>query len=404
MSKQNVPQEYIEACTYPGRLDPAAVDAALARYLAALGVTRNVRQLKAGWSLAGEPALKKNIRAIISKMPARDTQAVRDAQVVRDARDAQAVRDAQVALAAQVAQVVRAAQVALDSRAVRDALDARDARDARVARDAQAAQDAQAAVAAQTARAAQAARDAQDAIHRFASWCVQSSLWWLWRWDCAWLSTYAIGARQLRVESVSRWAEPIYDAFLAGCWFLYWTEDTLYWVAKPTLIKNVKGQMHCATGPALLSDVKPLWFWNNVLVDGQIILRPETLTAEQIAKEPNAQVRQVMVERVGIERVCQLFKAKTLDTQGTYQLLGLTLGDGRVRPYLKMLNPSMPGIYHVEGVHPNCTTVQQALNWRNGFTAQQIDDEHGADWLQQGDVILKPVGARTFKSQPIILT
>jgi hypothetical protein len=42
--------------------------------------------------------------------------------------------------------------------------------------------------------------------------------------------------------------------------------------------------------------------------------------------------------------------------------------------YLKMVNPSI-GTFHVEGVDPQCATVEQALNWRNSdwFThAEQL--------------------------------
>ena len=111
---------------------------------------------------------------------------------------------------------------------------------------------------------------------------------------------------------------------------------------------------------------------------------------------------EVMVERIGIERVCQMFKAQCLDKRGEYELLALDLGDGRIRPYLKMLNPSI-GVWHVEGVAPNITTVQAALNFRNGLTVTQIDEVNGANWFQQCDVILRPKAA-TYKSQPLILT
>jgi len=146
-----------------------------------------------------------------------------------------------------------------------------------------------------------------------------------------------------------------------------------------------------------------IWAWHGIRVTEQIILRPESLTPEQIATESNAQVRQVMVERIGIERVCQMFNAVCLDKQGTYELLSLDLGDGRKRPYLKMINPSI-GVWHVEGVVPTVKTVQEALNFRNGLTEKQIDDVNGTDFYQQGDVILKPQGATTFKSTPKILT
>jgi len=180
-------------------------------------------------------------------------------------------------------------------------------------------------------------------------------------------------------------------------------------------------RLHCQTGMAVeFGDGWGVWSWHGVRVNEQIIMRPDTLTPEQIAKEKNAQVRQVMVERIGIERVCQMFKARCVDRRTVrgaipfkadenseierpYELLMLNIGDGRERPYLKMLNPSV-GVWHVEGVHPNCQTVQQALNWRNGLTEGQIDDINGSDWIQQGDVILKPKGKKTYKSQPIQLT
>ena len=80
--------------------------------------------------------------------------------------------------------------------------------------------------------------------------------------------------------------------------------------------------------------------------------------------EQNAEVRREIVRKIGIELVCQRLGAKTLDEYGDYELITLELQDGRPRPYLKMLNPSI-GTYHVEGVEPGITTVEQALNWRN---------------------------------------
>ena len=187
-------------------------------------------------------------------------------------------------------------------------------------------------------------------------------------------------------------------------WFSPYTH--ICWITERhrRVCRNGRGQLHSHDGMAVeYPDGWGVWAWNGVRVNEQIILAPNTLTPKQIAKESNAQVRQVMVERVGIERVCQLFNAKSVDKQGTYELLVLDLGDGRTRPYLKMLNPSI-GVWHVEGVHPSCDTVRKALNFRVGLTEDQIDDINGADWYEQGDVILKPKGVAKFKSSPTILT
>jgi hypothetical protein len=81
-------------------------------------------------------------------------------------------------------------------------------------------------------------------------------------------------------------------------------------------------------------------------------------------KERNVQVRREIVRKIGIERVCEALEAECLDRQGNYELLLLDLQDGRTRPFLKMKNPSI-GVYHIEGVAPECRTVAEALAWRN---------------------------------------
>ena len=84
----------------------------------------------------------------------------------------------------------------------------------------------------------------------------------------------------------------------------------------------------------------------------------------ELLKIDNAEVRREFVRKVGIDRVCYSLGAQCIDKVGNYELLLLDLQDGRKRPYLKMLNPSID-TWHVEGVHPNCQTVEQALKWRN---------------------------------------
>ena len=222
--------------------------------------------------------------------------------------------------------------------------------------------------------------------------------------DANWLAFYEYFKDACGLERQTNMLSGLWEVAQSAGWYL--PHEHICWISERhhRVCRNSRGQIHSHDGMAVqYPDGWGVWAWNGVRVTEQIILTPETLTPIQIAKEPNAQVRQVMVERVGIERVCQMFSAKSVDRQSTYELLILDLGDGRKRPYLKMLNPSI-GVWHVEGVHPSCATVQQALNWRNGLTAHQIDEINGADWVQQGDVILKPQGATKFKSQPIQLT
>src|SRR3972149_3693517 len=117
-----VPQRYIDACNYPGLLDANVVEQQLTIYLRALGVTRQIRQLQAGWCLDDEPALSKNVNMILDDLCHRNPNA-RAARPARpplyafDARDARAARAARDARAAFDARAARAAFDALDARA-----------------------------------------------------------------------------------------------------------------------------------------------------------------------------------------------------------------------------------------------------------------------------------------------
>src|SRR5690606_10140024 len=92
------------------------------------------------------------------------------------------------------------------------------------------------------------------------------------------------------------------------------------------------------------------------------------------------------------------------DEPPMYQLVEIDLGLRRPARALKMANPSVPEVWHVEFVPPECETVQHALNFRDGLTEDQIDGEDGAEFSQLGDVLLKPKGATKFKSRPSQLT
>lgn len=86
---------------------------------------------------------------------------------------------------------------------------------------------------------------------------------------------------------------------------LHWTEDTLYWVAKPKVHveKIATGRrLHNATYAALESDVENLYFWHGVLVPAFVVVKPGWITMKHIKEEENAEVRRVMIERYGEDK------------------------------------------------------------------------------------------------------
>jgi len=305
-------EQYKEACNYPGRLDQGEVEKNLRAYLKALGVKRTVRRLERGWKLDDHPAIERAARSVLD-----DFAKWRDALVALDARDA------------------------------RGALDARDAQDA---------------------------RDARDALHRFTEWLIHGC-GRAWSWDLSWLATSAFGARQTKSTSVGRWSEPLLSAFDAGCWMLFWTDDTLYWIAKPRAHIEQRGdarRLHRADGPALESDVEVLYFWHGVLVDHHVIMNPKTITREEIDAESNQEVRRVLIERFGYDKY--MHNAQVVHEDATGKLRKQIVGNDTIC-VVEVVNgtcePDGSFKKYVLSVPPEITTAIEAVAWTYGLSAKE---------------------------------
>ncbi|MDQ2855028.1 MAG: hypothetical protein M3R68_01770 [Acidobacteriota bacterium] len=184
------------------------------------------------------------------------------------------------------------------------------------------------------------------------------------RAECAWRC--ATGSEETRRESYEDIWLPFVEAFEAGLWFFWITPAEVIALPRPVLLLN-GNQLHSSQGPAVswMEGEEEYFFLNDVHVSRVIVETPASqLDPRLLLKERNTEVRREMVRKIGIERVCQALEAKCLDRQDNYELLLLDLQDGRTRPFLKMKNPSI-GVYHIEGVSPECTTVAEALAWRN---------------------------------------
>ena len=133
--------------------------------------------------------------------------------------------------------------------------------------------------------------------------------WYFYSWDLSWIVTTVFGAK---TSAVKAWSEPLMEAFLQGAWYLFWTDETLYWIAKPTLHLTPDRRLHCPSGPCVENDVENLYFLEGNLVDEQIVMHPETQTLEQLHAETNEEIRRIRIDRFGWERFLQEDGAKVL--------------------------------------------------------------------------------------------
>jgi hypothetical protein len=182
-----------------------------------------------------------------------------------------------------------------------------------------------------------------------------------------WICHYQYPAKFLSIDYKDfQQTSDCWDNIGRSCNWWYPYENICFISDRPKEIHKKGIFLHNTDGPALsFRDGYSLWFLNGVDVGEKIVSAPpERLDAKLILTEKNAEVRREIVRKIGVERVCQKLGAKVLNKQDNYELISLELGDGRNRPYLKMINPST-STYHIEGVSPEIKTVEQALNWRN---------------------------------------
>lgn len=111
-----------------------------------------------------------------------------------------------------------------------------------------------------------------------------------------------------------------------------------------------------------------LMMWNKHLaLASDRILSPELLNRNYFKLEDR---RRNLVNRIGIERCLDYLDTSVVETYGNYQLINVRIvKDGRWsnwndRRYLKMQNPTLDNVFHIEGVHPDVRSIQQAINYR----------------------------------------
>lgn len=110
--------------------------------------------------------------------------------------------------------------------------------------------------------------------------------------------------------------------------------------------------------------------WRSVPVDHVIAFEPERITAQQVLSEKNAELRRVMLERMGYLRFAESAKAKVLDEDsdagGKRQLLRIDIKDDEPLVGLACRCPSTDRQYFLR-VPPKTQSCHQAAAWMAGF-------------------------------------
>jgi len=139
---------------------------------------------------------------------------------------------------------------------------------------------------------------------------------------------------------------------------------------------DTQGHLHAEGEPAIqYTDGFCVYAYRGVRIPEQYgKVLPKDWKSEWLLSETNAELRRVLIQGIGYERICQELQAVEIDTWKEYTLLEIEL-EVDVEPVylLKMLCPST-GRIHALRVPPDMTSARTAICWVNG----DIDPEEFA--------------------------
>jgi hypothetical protein len=165
-----------------------------------------------------------------------------------------------------------------------------------------------------------------------------------------------------------------YETTTRSCGYWWPNKDFVMISERPCAIRlDERGRLHADRSMTIeYRDGWGLYQLHGVpMTREHVMANPTDLDPRAILTEANVDVRRELIRKVGMDRMIAVLEPKVLDTRGDYALLSVRLTEELADcRFLKMLNPSLPDTWHVEGVDPKCATVEQAINWRAGDMAK----------------------------------
>ena len=151
------------------------------------------------------------------------------------------------------------------------------------------------------------------------------------------------------------------------CGFIFTFEKICVVCDRPRHLRfDSENRLHAEAEPAIeFADGWNFYFYHGVRLPEQYgQLHPNLWKAEWLLSEDNAEVRRVLIEAIGYDRIIQELDAQQIDSWQEYELL--TIDNADVEPIflLKMTCPST-GFIHALRVPPYLTSAREAISWVN---------------------------------------
>ncbi|MBK9080477.1 MAG: hypothetical protein IPL91_15910 [Hyphomicrobium sp.] len=163
-----------------------------------------------------------------------------------------------------------------------------------------------------------------------------------------------------------------------SCGYCLPCQDTCYLTDRPEFIKTERGDLHADEGPAVAwpGGAMPMWRWRGLPVAEHVMAPIAAMDARSIRRERSVILRDIMIERFGLERFIRECGAKPVrqDEVGSLWVAEHPVPRRRVTAVEVVNGTAEPdGSYRHYFIRvPNIIrTARGAVAWSYGLTAEQ---------------------------------
>ncbi|HEY4027211.1 MAG TPA: hypothetical protein VGO86_12340 [Candidatus Dormibacteraeota bacterium] len=187
-----------------------------------------------------------------------------------------------------------------------------------------------------------------------------------------WLATYDFFGRACGVRAVERLDGLMEVARAAGwCWWPH-RSAVLLSDRPEALHLDERGRLHHARGPAVAyPDGWAIWAWHGVPVSRPVIENPDSLAVRDVLAEADVEVRRVMMERIGHERLLRDGGARRVSEDEAGILWRLDLEDDEPLVCVEVTDgtPGADATFrrYVLRVPPDVHSAREGVAWTFGM-------------------------------------
>jgi hypothetical protein len=186
-----------------------------------------------------------------------------------------------------------------------------------------------------------------------------------------WLAAYDFFGRACGIEAVDR-LHGLMELTRSAGWWWWPARGAVVLSERPQEIHlDEQGRLHAGRGPALAyPDGWALWAWHGIRVPRAVIENPDSVPARDVLAEPDVEVRRIMIERVGMERLVRDGGARRVAEDETGILWRLDLAEDEPLVCVEVTDATHgPGDAfrrYVLRVPPDVRSPREAVAWTFG--------------------------------------